>query len=175
MSSKASRRPPASAPQQGVPAPAVPPPQLRGSLGQVLFRTARLYNELAIARVQAQREPRFRMAHTQLFPHLDTRGVRLTELARRTGTSKQAVGQLVNDLVDWGVVERVPEPGDRRAALVRLTPLGGEALLDGLRVLAQIEADLAGAVGRNQLLELHAALLHVMDHLEATLAGAGDA
>lgn len=160
-----------SAPPE-VPPPAVPPERLRASVGQVLFRAARLYNELAILRVQAQREPRFRTAHTQLFPHLDTRGQRLTELARRSGASKQAIGPLVNDLVEWGVVERVADPTDRRAALLRLTPAGGAALLDGLRVLGGIEAELVSAMGAEEMAALHQTLLRVMDHLEVAVATA---
>ncbi len=152
------------------PPPAVPPERLRASVGQVLFRAARLYNELAIARVRAEREPRFRLAHTQLFPHLDTAGRRLTELARRAGTSKQALTPLVNDLLEWGVIERVPDPGDRRAALLRLTPAGGAALMDGLRVLGEIEAHLASAIGENELAALHGTLLRIADHLDAAVA-----
>jgi DNA-binding MarR family transcriptional regulator len=136
----------------------------------MLFRAARLYNELAVARVQARAEPRFRIAHTSLFPHLDTEGRRLTELARRVGSSKQAVGPLVDDLVAWGVVERVPDPADRRAALVRLTARGGAALLDGLAVLAGIEGELRAALGAERTASLHANLLAVMDQLDAALA-----
>lgn len=148
----------------------VPPETLRASVGQVLFRAARLYNELAIQRVQAQREPRFRTAHTHLFPHLDTQGQRLTELARKAGASKQAIGPLVNDLVDWGVVERVADPSDRRASLLRLTPAGGAAFLDGLHVLGGIEAELAGVVGHESMTALHTTLLRMVDHLEASVA-----
>src|SRR4051812_20415807 len=124
-----------------MPPPAVSPEILRASFGQVLLRAARLFNEQAIARVQAETGAKIRPAHTTLFPYLDTRGVRATTLAKRLGVSKQAVGPLLDDLVEWGMVERVVDPDDRRAWLVRLTPRGGAAILDGLRVLGTVAAD----------------------------------
>ncbi len=146
--------------------PAVPPDVLRASLGQVLFRTARLFNELAVLRVQREREPRLRLAHTTLFPHLDTKGVRPTALARRLGVSKQAVGPLLNDLVEWGMIERFADPADGRAVLVRLTPLGGAAILDGLRVLRSVEDLLREELGETDVEALHTALVKAMDVLD---------
>lgn len=150
--------------------PKVPEAVLRGSVGQVLFRAARLYNEAAIARVQA-REPRLRLAHTSLFPHLSAKGVRPTELARRLGISKQAVGPLVDDLVSWGMLERAPDPTDGRANVVRLTDAGGAAILDGLAVLGEVEAELRAALGNEPIDTLHRTLLHVTDTLAAGKAG----
>ncbi len=135
--------------------PAVPEALLQASLGQVLFRAARLYNEAALRRVQAGAAPKLRFAHTQLFPHLSTSGIRSSALAKRLGVSKQAVGPLLEDLVDWGMVERVPDPSDRRASMVRLTPRGGEAILHGLTVLGQIEAELRGELGDGEMNRLH--------------------
>lgn len=145
----------------------VPESVLRASFGQVLLRAARLYNELAIARVQAQREPRLRLAHTALFPHLSAAGIRQTELAKRVGVTKQAIAPLVDDLLEWGMVERVDDPTDRRAWRLRLTPAGAAAMLDGLQILGGIEAMLRAELGDAQVRELHAGLLTVSDLLES--------
>src|SRR2546430_13380949 len=42
-------------------------------------------------------------------------GMRLTDLARFAGMTKQSVGEMVDDLVERGYVERVPDPEDGRA------------------------------------------------------------
>ena len=152
--------------------PAVPDSVLDASLGQVLMRAARLYNERAVARVQRQREPRLRLAHTQLFPHLSAAGVRPTALARRLGISKQAVSPLVDDLLAWGLVERVDDPGDRRAWLIRLTPAGVAAILDGLTVLRGIEAELEAELGVEATRTLHQGLVAAMRVLESPESGA---
>ncbi len=152
------------------PVPAVPPETLRASLGQVLLRTARLYNELAITRVQRESEPRIRLAHTAVFPHLDTAGIRPTALARRMGVTKQAVGPLLDDLVAWGMIQRIPDPADGRALLVALTPRGGAALLDGLRVLRGVEGQLRAELGEERVDELHRSLTACMDLLDREIA-----
>lgn len=127
--------------------------QLPRSTFELLFRAARLVNEAAIARVQAS-GGRLRTAHTQLFPHITTNGVRLTELADTLGVTKQAIGPLVDDLEREGVVERVDDPDDRRAKRIRWTRKGQRALLHGLGVLAALEAELAREVGKARLAEL---------------------
>src|SRR5512146_741814 len=113
----------------------------RASVGQLLFRAARLWNEAAMARMQ-RRVPEARLAHTTLLPHIDLDGTRQTEIARRAGVSKQAVGQLVDDMVGLGMLERVADPSDGRAQLVRFTDDGIAQLLVGLDVLDEIEIDL---------------------------------
>ncbi len=153
--------------------PPVPTEVLRASLGQVLFRTARLFNELAVLRVQRDREPRLRLAHTTLFPHLDAKGVRPTHIAKQLGVSKQAVGPLLNDLVEWGMIERFADPADGRAVLVRLTPHGGAAILDGLRVLRSVEALLRDELGEGEVEALHAGLAAAMDVLDRARAEVG--
>jgi DNA-binding MarR family transcriptional regulator len=137
----------------------------RASMGQLLLRAARLFNERAIARVQRS-HPRARIAHTLLYPHIDLEGTRLVELARRVGTSKQAVGQLVGELEGLGVVRREPDPDDARARLVRFTPRGRRALLHGLGVLRATEAELARRLGRARLRRLRADLAALADALE---------
>lgn len=135
---------------------------------QLLFKAARLANERALDRAAAHPAAagaRVRPAHTALFPHLDFDGVRLTELAARTGVTKQAVGQLVDDLVEIGMVERIPDPQDRRAKRVRFSRLGYAALMHGLGVLRDVEADLRAAVGDRRMRELHETLRLLIEAL----------
>jgi DNA-binding MarR family transcriptional regulator len=65
-----------------------------------------------------------RATHTQVFENLDPGGTRLTVLAERTQMSHQAMGEMVDELVRHGFLERVPDPNDRRARLIRATRLG---------------------------------------------------
>lgn len=130
----------------------------RASVGQLLFRCARRVNERAIERVREATGQPVRTAHTLLFPHIDLAGTRQTELARRLGVTKQAVGVLVDELVAMGALERVPDPADGRARLVRFA--GGEgALLHGLGVLAGVERELAEEIGPERWAALHDALV----------------
>jgi DNA-binding MarR family transcriptional regulator len=145
----------------------------RASVAQLLFKAARLLNEEAIARVRAATgERRIRTAHTALFPHVSLDGTRLTELAARLGVTKQAAGELVAELEAMGVLERVPDPSDGRAKLIRFSARGRQGLLQGLGVLRAIEHELAGRLGPRRMLGLHGTLLDLVAELEAR-AGAG--
>ena len=68
-----------------------------------------------------------RHAHGCVFRWVEPDGTRLTELAELAGHSKQAVGEFVCDLEAMGYVERVPDPLDGRAKIIRLTERGAEA------------------------------------------------
>jgi DNA-binding MarR family transcriptional regulator len=146
----------------------------RASAAQLLFRCARLLNELALARVRQRTGLAVRAAHTSLFPHVDLEGTRLTELARRLGVSKQAAAQLVDEMVAMGVLERVPDPDDARARRIRFARRRGSiVLMEGLALLGEIEAELAGHLGRRRFEELRRTLSQLLDLLERGRVGAG--
>jgi DNA-binding MarR family transcriptional regulator len=138
----------------------------QASVGQLLLKGARLLDERALGRFNREgpRVP-LRPAHTSLFPHIDREGTRLTELARRLGVTKQAAGQLVTDLEALGVLERVDDPADGRAKLVRFTDHGLKALQHGLSVLRTIEGELERRLGRARMRALHEALAEVVEEL----------
>lgn len=123
------------------------------SVGQLLLQAARLWNERAIERLRGE-NPSLRPAHTHLLPHISSEGIKLTELAARVGTSKQAVGELVDDLEAQGYVERIPDPHDRRAKRVRFTPAGQRSVFQGLALLRRIEEELAEKLGKKRMREL---------------------
>ena len=135
----------------------------RRSLGQVLLRCARRYEERTLARLSAELGAEVRRSHTALFPHIDLEGTRITELARRVGISKQAVGQLVDELEEMGALERVPDPRDGRAKLVRFVEAG---LHEGLGALALTQRELTERLGARAIEELHEGLLGLMEALE---------
>lgn len=62
---------------------------------------------------------------------LDSEGpVRLTALATTVDVSQPSMTQLIQRLERRGLVERSPDPADRRAALVSITEGGRELVLD---------------------------------------------
>lgn len=140
----------------------------RGSVGQLLLKCARLLDEQAVAQVNAEGGLRtqLRPAHTRLFPHIDQEGSRPSDIARSVGITKQAVQQLVDDLVGLQVVEVVPDPKDGRARLVRFTSQGQVAIAHGLGVLGELEEELAREIGKARMKELAAILADVLDALE---------
>lgn len=135
---------------------------------QLLFKAARLLNERAIERVKLRTGQPVKVAHTSVLPHIDLEGTRLTEIARRLGVSKQAAGQVVDELEELGVLERIADPQDARAKLVRFTKKGQEGLLEGLQVLAEIEAEMRDVIGEAKMKTLHESLAAVIADVEGT-------
>jgi DNA-binding MarR family transcriptional regulator len=89
-----------------------------------------------------------REGHGCVFGFIDMEnGSRLTDLAEAAGFTKQAVGEAVTDLEKHGYVERMPDPTDGRAKIIKLTDMGLDAVIKGRRVFAEIEAEWAKELG----------------------------
>lgn len=141
-------------------------------LGPLLMACARRFDE--IAQAQVNREVGLRLARPalmRLVPFLDEHGIRPTALAKRVDISKQAIGQTLRTCEELGLVRFDPDPADRRAHLVRLTPLGLRAVRYGESVLAFLEAELAARVGGATIAQLSRALLAVSGTLSEWSAG----
>jgi DNA-binding MarR family transcriptional regulator len=105
-----------------------------------------------------------REGHGCVFGFIDIEhGSRLTELAERAGLTKQAVGEAATELERVGYVERVPDPSDRRAKIIKLTPSGVDACLTGRRIFAEIEREWAEEFGE----ELIAGLREAAERISA--------
>ncbi|MCB9396235.1 MAG: winged helix-turn-helix transcriptional regulator [Acidobacteria bacterium] len=131
---------------------------------QVLFKVARLLNDKALTQLQGESGAEsIRAAHLSLLPHIPQQGgIRLMDLANKVGVTKQAVFQWVEDLVGLGMLERHPDPEDRRSKRIGFTEMGRQAILHGLGVLQKLENEMRAHVPesdwqgfRNCLLRLH--------------------
>ncbi|MGH2982990.1 MAG: MarR family winged helix-turn-helix transcriptional regulator [Solirubrobacterales bacterium] len=107
--------------------------------------------------------PDIRPGHGCVFRFIEPGGSRLTQIATRAGMTKQAVGEVVADLERLGYVERVPDPNDRRAKIIRLSERGWDAERVALGILADIERRWAREVGEQRVAELR-------ETIEAVLA-----
>lgn len=106
-----------------------------------------------------------RRAHNAVMIHLSADGIRLTELAERAGMSKQAMAELVADLVAKGYLDRVPDPTDRRAKLIVIRERGDAAHRATLEIFARIEDELADVVGVDALESTRATLTEVLERV----------
>lgn len=110
--------------------------------GRTMARTVKRARAALVAavatRMSTGQPGGLRATHLQVFEHLDRAGIRLTTLAQRAHMSHQAMSELVGELVDNGYLERVPDPVDGRARLVRPTPRGLRELHRAEQVLCDI-------------------------------------
>ncbi|WP_345313518.1 MarR family winged helix-turn-helix transcriptional regulator [Gordonia alkaliphila] len=106
------------------------------NVGVAMFVAHRWLEDRALAAVHRAGGTDVTPAQARLLQRVDPRGTRLSELAERALVTKQTAATLVTRLVAAGYLERVADPDDGRARLLRLT--------DRARDLA-VAAD--GAVG----------------------------
>jgi DNA-binding MarR family transcriptional regulator len=98
-----------------------------------------------------------RPAHSAVFANIDLGGTRLSDLAARANMTPQAMGELVDDLEGLGYVRRRPDPSDRRAKLVTLTPRGTRCVRAGIATVEALEERLREELGARRLADLRRA------------------
>lgn len=122
---------------------------------------ARIYDALIAAGMTDLRPP-----HLPVFQHLDPEGDHLTALAEKAQMTKQSMGYLVDYLEEHGYVERVPDPADGRAKLIRFTSRG-DALTEVARKSArETEAEWAALLGKERMAQVRGALEDLVAWLE---------
>ncbi len=105
-----------------------------------------------------------RPAHGCVFRFIQPAGTRLTVLAEQSGFTKQAVGEVADDLERLGYVERIADPLDGRAKLIRLTERGARSRETGVRIMGEIEAEWAERLGEDAVATLREVLEAVTGH-----------
>jgi DNA-binding MarR family transcriptional regulator len=111
-----------------------------------------------MAALSTSGHPEVRFSHGSVFEFLDDDGTRVGVLAERAQVSKQAMAQLVAHLEQHGYVERVPDPADRRARLVRATDRGREVFAVARAVMTDVDARLRERLGDAKLEQLRVLL-----------------
>lgn len=134
------------------------------NIGRLFQRAARLYSETAFDKSVAYGHKGLTLYHTALISNLDVDGTRITTLADRAGITKQAMGQLVNDLEKRGYVRREQDPNDKRATLIQFTERGWEFLQDAFEIKKEIEAEYAQILGDDGMKTLRDLLYQLLDH-----------
>jgi DNA-binding MarR family transcriptional regulator len=109
-------------------------------------------------RVEAAGFTDIRPGHGCVFGTIDPEGSRLTDLAQRANMTKQSVGEATSDLEQRGYLERVPDPNDGRAKIIRLTERGREAQAIGRRLIDDLEREWAERYGDARVAALREAL-----------------
>ena len=101
--------------------------------------SVRLMVDELVARLHAAGYHDITAAHQAVFENIDRNGSRLTTLATRSGMTHQSMGELVHALEGAGYLERLPDPADGRARIIRLTTKGQALVRQALHDIREIE------------------------------------
>jgi DNA-binding MarR family transcriptional regulator len=102
--------------------------------------------------------PELRPSQLRVLGRTPPEGIRVTALAERTQMTAQALGTIVDVLVLTGYLERIPDPHDRRAKLLRPTEAGRRVHAIARRKLADLEGRWRHELGDQQWRELRSTL-----------------
>jgi DNA-binding MarR family transcriptional regulator len=133
-------------------------------VGFLLAKASQRFNELLLERFVEAGFPEVRASFgSVLVPLFGADELRLGEIAQAARLSKQAMTTLVQQCERAGLVERERDPQDGRAFRVRLTPRGRKFQRTAERVLADLDARIAAALGTRKRDALIEALKGVID------------
>jgi DNA-binding MarR family transcriptional regulator len=103
------------------------------------------------------------LAQGRLAARIDEGGTRLTRLAESAQVTKQTAGVLVDQLEGAGYVERVPDPADARAKLVRLAPRGREMQRLARQVEDEVDAEWTAHLGEREMAQLRSTMARLRE------------
>jgi DNA-binding MarR family transcriptional regulator len=135
------------------------------NIGVLLREPFRAGSEQLHRRLAERGHADVRIPHAAPLQFLDDEGTQVSELARRAQMTKQSMAELVAHLERHGYVERVPDPADRRAKLVRATPRGLEVYKIARDTVEEIEHDWAALIGTKKMRQLRELLTELNNAL----------
>jgi DNA-binding MarR family transcriptional regulator len=114
-------------------------------------------------------EEGLRPKHGAVIANIDPTGTRPSVLADRAGITRAAMGELIDELEAAGYVERIPDPVDRRAKLIKPTAKTLARQQLARQVNTEIEAAYRERLGDARYRQLRRSLADLV-----TLTGSGD-
>jgi DNA-binding MarR family transcriptional regulator len=139
---------------------------------RVWFRFVRLQHRLAAAVGAELRAIGLSIPQFDLLSTLTEReGSTQQELAERLYVTKGNVSGLVDRLVEAGLVERRPIPGDRRSHALHLTPRGRELAQQGIAAQRAYVARTLGRLPSRDVAELERIVLAWREEARSAAAG----
>ncbi len=94
------------------------------NVARVLLTASRAHTAAVVALLAKRGYKDVSIASAGLLWLLDEGGTRSTVLAQRAGVTKQAMSQLVRVMERQGYLDQIPDAGDTRAKVVRMTAQG---------------------------------------------------
>ena len=124
------------------------------NVGRLLNNAVSRFESRVLELMSQSGHPQARISHISLTRNLDLKGTRVSELARRAGMTKQAMGELVGQCAALKLVIANTDPSDKRARIVQFTPEGRRWLEAFRHAVDQAEREMrdeVGAVGMDVL------------------------
>ena len=93
-------------------------------------------------------------ALTEMLKHIGREPVRMSDLARQMGVSRQWIRQLAVEGVEEGILELLDDPNDKRSMMIQFSKEGWQLVRVAAARMEQIEDELARRIGKENLAKL---------------------
>jgi DNA-binding MarR family transcriptional regulator len=133
------------------------------NIGLLLFIPYRAMENRAFAALAQAGFTDLTTAQARVLQRIGPNGSRLTELAEQAQVTKQTAGFLVDQLERAGYVQRVPDPTDGRARLVRVAERGRQASALANSVVADVESEWTAKLGEERMRRLRRTLTQLRE------------
>ncbi|SFU43258.1 DNA-binding transcriptional regulator, MarR family [Pseudoduganella namucuonensis] len=130
-----------------------------GNIGRLLNMAVQRFEKRVLEVMAEAGYDDVSLSQVAITRNLDAGGTRATEIAKRAGITKQSVGELIGQLEAIGLVERVPDPDDKRARIVHFTPAGLAWLKAFEIAIKQSEQEMREELGATTLEHLKQGLM----------------
>jgi DNA-binding MarR family transcriptional regulator len=127
-------------------------------IGRLLQRALRDYAQRALVKLKRSGYDDLTQFQAELLSYVPPGGDRITELAHKAGTSKQAIGEAVAQLEKAGYVEKTTDPRDTRATLVTFSAKGRVFVKRVREIKRELDLEYTEALGKETFATLRKAL-----------------
>lgn len=134
-------------------------------------KSARVLRDDMLRNAHARGFTELAPAHNSVFATLPPEGARAADMAARSGITRQSMGEVVRDMVRLGLLERVPDPSDRRAKIVQYTDHGRTVAQAGFDHILDVEDRLRDEFGAEDLATTRRVLARVREMLGPETVG----
>jgi DNA-binding MarR family transcriptional regulator len=126
--------------------------------GRLLINAFRTFESRLLERLNDAGYDEATPGHLAALRHLDPEGLQISRLAEDAGVSRQAMSEMVRELMTRGWVKKERDPDDGRAKLITYTDEGHELIAEAQEAVAEIEDELVEMLGEKAYGELRSAL-----------------
>ena len=127
-------------------------------LGRLLLDAFKWFDESLLCSLREHGWPPISHSQSMVMAYLDHDGIRISELARRLGISRQAAQKRVSELERVRLVETAVDATNLSAKIVVLTPQGQAIVADALMTFSKIEQQLSKRIGGSTVENMRMAL-----------------
>lgn len=136
-------------------------------LARLVVKTYRIIQTLNGGFLRDNGYDNFKIGHIGVMMHVTNDGITAAELSKIVGISKQAMSELVKELINKKFLELKPNPNDQRSNLIHKTEEGIKFLSVLMRSRLFIDQEFSKILSEKKLMLLKELLFEVVDHYEA--------